>query len=86
MYIFAISYLHLLNCGRHVYHFSLNMQLIGGLQYIGVTIGEKATILDKIEVIADSRNMEPYLSQCDILCKVMPDIVRNYCDDNWHSI
>ena len=53
---------------------------------MGVTLGEKATILDKIQTIAYSRNAESYQSQYDTLCEAMPDIVRNYYDRNWHPI
>ena len=56
------------------------------LEKMGVTLGEKATILDKIQTIAYSRNAESYQSQYNTLCEVMPDIVRNYYDRNWHPI
>ena len=56
------------------------------LDKMGITLGEKSTILDKIQEIAYSRNEEIYQSRYDSLCEIMPDIVRTYYDRNWHSI
>ena len=55
------------------------------LEKMGVTLGEKATILDKIQDIAYSRNEETYQTRYDSLCEIMPEIVRTYYDRNWHS-
>ena len=53
---------------------------------MGVTLGEKATILDKIQELAYSWSEESYQSKYDSLCEVMPNIVRTYYDRNWHPI
>ena len=56
------------------------------VEKMGVTLGEKATILDKIQELAYSWSEESYQSQYDSLCEVMPDIVCTYYDRNWHPI
>ena len=67
------------------YHGNLFLALLAfgheiTLEKMGVTPGEKATILEKIQAIAYSRNAQSYQSQCDRLYEVMLDIVRNYYD------
>ena len=56
------------------------------VEKMGVTLGEKTTILDKIQEIAYSTDETSYQSRYNSLCQVTPEIVKTYYDRNWHSI
>ena len=55
---------------------------------MGISSGEKSTILRQIQDIAYARNEATYLEKYQELCDITNDKqkVRQYYDSNWHSI
>ena len=53
---------------------------------MGITSGEKSTVLSHIQEITYSRNEDEYLTKYRSLCDVMPDRVKDYYNSNWHGI
>ena len=53
---------------------------------LGITAGERSTVLEKIQDIAYADCESSYDELYSQLCSCMPDIVRRYYDRNWHDI
>ena len=53
---------------------------------MGISSGEKSTVLAHIQELTYSRDEEDYIRRYDQLCLAMSTRVRRYFDDNWHHI
>ena len=53
---------------------------------MGITSGEKSTVLSHIQEITYSRNEDEYLTKYRSLCDVVPDRMKDYYNSNWHGI
>ena len=53
---------------------------------MGITSGQRYTILQHLKGITYSKSEEEYLDKYKSMCEIIPISVRNYYDRNWHSI
>ena len=53
---------------------------------LGITSGDRSTVLEKIQEIAYAQDEPSYDAKYQELCSAMPNIVKNYYDKNWHTI